>query len=65
METKEITISENYERVLRHRLDNSEVPNYKQLHRLALAGATKRELRYYIAKAKKAYESLLHVKNTA
>jgi len=61
---KTINISKEYGLVLKHRINNSDLPNYKQLEKLALSGVvTKKELREYIKKAKNKYSSLLSVHN--
>ena len=62
---KKINISKEYGLVLKHRINNSDLPNYKQLEKLAFSGVvTKKELREYIKKAKNKYSSLLNINNT-
>jgi len=55
-------LTNNYLTVLRHRLTKSELPNYNQILKLAKSGdSNKKELKKYIKKAKKAYDSLLYI----
>ena len=56
-------ISKEYAKVIIHRLNRSEVPSIERLRKVA-PHITKKELRGYINKAKRAYDALLHQNDT-